>query len=166
VRRPTFVLDHDFPDPPGMDLERLIPSVELKRLRTLHPDLVQDHDDWEVLQKLKARGGVDGFITLDADMLELPREMVVLHQTRLTLIVIENTDNDPIAAWAMLLIHGPHLARQLNRRKPQLWELRCPPRTSPRNPHERVEVLAARLKSSPRDVTRQFRLSPQELDAK
>ncbi len=153
------------PTRPGVPLASLLPSLELVALRSVHPDLVRDHEDWEVLQKLKARGGVDGFITLDARMLELPREMVVLHQTRLTLVVIENTDNDPIAAWAMLLIHGPQIAKQLDRRRPQLWRLRRPPHPQPRNPHDFVKVLAERAGVAESTLITRHRLSPLELHA-
>ena len=46
-----------------------------------------DHEDWEVLREIKSRGGADGLITLDAGMLNQAKEMVVLKQTRLTLVV-------------------------------------------------------------------------------
>jgi hypothetical protein len=146
-----------------MPLHELAPSLALTPLRQLHPDLVQEHEDWEVLQKLKARGGVDGFITLDANMLQLAKEMVVLHQTRLTLIVIEDTDNDPIAAWAVLLIHATQLAKQLSRRRPQLWRLRRPTHPRPTNPYDELTRLAERAGASESALMAQHRLSAKQL---
>jgi hypothetical protein len=42
-------------------------------------------DDWQVLLALRQLGGWDGLVTTDVKMLRLPKEMVVLEQTKLGL---------------------------------------------------------------------------------
>ena len=158
ARPPVFVLDQNFPM--VVPIEHLFPDLTLRQLREMHPDLIQDHEDWEVLRELKVRGGVDGLITLDRGMQQLEKEMVVLHQSRLPLVVFEGVENDPLVAAGLLLIHLPTIAKQLDRTKPQLWTLRKPQTKPPVNPWDRVSDLARRLKVSPQDVYERNKLPP------
>ena len=148
-----FLLDQDFPDPSIPDL----PDIELRPLRQVHPDLIRDHEDWEMLREIKTRGGADGLITLDAGMLNQAKEMVVLRQTRLTLVVFRDTGNDPLVAAGLLMIHAPEIARRLDRRKPQLWVLRKTP-SAPQNPWRKIEELAARESITPEALERRERI--------
>ncbi len=157
-RPPVFVLDQDFPDPAGEALPGLIPELQLLPLRRVHPDLVEGHDDWEVLKELKVRGGVDGLITLDAGMLSLAKEMVDLHQTRLSLVVLTKVDNDPIVAWGLLLIHGPSIAHAHSRSRPQLWVIRKPGSAPPQNPKGRIAEIARRENVPEDGLYREHRL--------
>ncbi|MEX2227750.1 MAG: hypothetical protein WEB52_15040 [Dehalococcoidia bacterium] len=155
-----FVLDHDFPT----NVMALLPwpdHIRIAGLRNLHPDLVKDHDDWEVLRELRLRGGVDAFITLDSRMLNLAKEMVVLCQSRLSMIVFEDVDNDPLVATGLLMIHLPYISRQLVPRKAQLWIIRRSPSKSPLNPwNEGVEKVAVREGITAKELYERERLRP------
>lgn len=154
---PLFVLDHNFP----ISVTSLIrlPDLAIRPLQHLYPDLIRDHEDWEVIRELRVRG-VDGWITLDSRMLNLPKEMIVLHQSRLSLVVFERVGNDPLVAAGLLMIHAPAIAKQTNAKRPQLWVLRKPPTPSPTNPWERISALAGREGIDPRVLYRRHRLSP------
>ena len=134
------------------------PDAKLVALKDVHPDIVRDHEDWEVLRELRARGGVDGLITLDHKMLSLPKEMVVLHQSRLSLVVFEDVLNDPFIATGLLMIHLPLIVRQFQPQAAQLWVFRRPPTKSPENPWQRIARLAAREQMSPESLYEQHRL--------
>jgi hypothetical protein len=149
-RPPLFVLDQNFPM--VVPIEHLFPNIMLRQLRDIHPDLIRDHEDWEVMRELKVRGGVDGWITLDRGMHQLEKEMSVLHQSRLSLVVFEGVDNDPIVAAGLLLIHLPTIAVRLDRSKPQLWILRKPTTRPPINPWDQLSELARRLKLTTQEV--------------
>ena len=77
--RPVLAVDHDFPL--TLTDSKYWPDAELQPLRSIHPDLIGGHEDWEILRELRVRGGIDGFVTLDRGMLSLPKEMVVLVQS-------------------------------------------------------------------------------------
>ena len=154
-RKAVFLLDQDFPDP----VIPTLPDIDLHPLRRVHPDLTRDHEDWEVLREIKSRGGADGLITLDAGMLSQPKEMVVLRQTRLTLVVFRGTHNDPFVAAGLLMIHAPHIVRQLDRRRAQLWVLNNPSAT-PDNLWTRIGDLARHESLSAEALVRRERVAP------
>lgn len=158
---PVFVFDHNFPTPLMSHIK--LPDLDLRPLQAVHPDLVQDHEDWEVIRELKARGGVDGWITLDRRMLSLAKEMVVLHQTRLSQVVFEGVGNDPIAATGLLMIHITTIARQFESRTPQLWVLRRPGTKPPTRPWDRIVEIARRVGLTPEELFDQHRLPFREL---
>jgi hypothetical protein len=143
---PVFVYDQNFPMPIMRHI--IVPGLTLRPLKDIHPDLIADHDDWEVMRELRVRGGVDGWITLDRKMLNLEKEMVVLHQSRLSLVVFEGAGNDPLIATGMLLTHVTVIAKQTNPRQAQLSHLRRSPTKPPENPWARIEQIAAREKVS------------------
>jgi hypothetical protein len=134
--------------------------VRLSRLVDLAPELIRDHEDWEVLHGLNRRGDVDGFITNDAGMLELPREMVVLHDSGLTLIITDGVGHDPIRATGLLMTHLQEIAKRVTRR-PQIFVLRprplqpIAPGTQLDKLAQRRNVQANRLISSERATVRQ-----------
>jgi hypothetical protein len=140
-----------------------LPDLELRPLHTIHPDLVQDHEDWEVMRELRARGGVDGWITIDRKMLSLEKEMVVLHQTRLSQVVFEDVGNDPIAATGLLMIHSKTIARQFDSRSPQLWVLRRPGTKPPMRPWDRIAEIARRQGATPEELFERHRLPYSQL---
>jgi hypothetical protein len=157
-RKPVFALDQNFPSvtmPP-------LPDIDFIPLRQLYPDLIRDHDDWDVLRELKRRGGVDGLITLDDNIVKLPKEMSVLHQTRLSLVVFRNVNNDPLVATDLLLVHASAIARSNDRRRPQLWVL-SKPLSTPSNPWDEIKKLADRRGISAEELYRAEHLAPQEV---
>ncbi|MCY3646910.1 MAG: hypothetical protein OXH07_08055 [Chloroflexi bacterium] len=154
-RKALFLLDQDFPNPSIPDL----PDIDLRPLRDVHPDLIRDHEDWEVLREIRRRGGADGLITLDAGMLNQAKEMVVLRQTRLTLVVFRGTNNDPFVAAGLLMIHAPQIVRQLDRRRAQLWVLNKPSAT-PDSLWTRIGELARHESLSADALIRRERIAP------
>jgi hypothetical protein len=159
-RRPHFVLDQDFPESPVLGVP--FPDIVFTALRNLHPDLCSAHDDWQVLQQLRARGGVDGFVTLDTAMLHLAREMVVLRQTRLSLVVLQDVNNDPIAAGGLLVAAAARLATEFDARHPQIFRIRAP-RIVPESPWEQIAAIASRERTAPEAVERRERLGRAQL---
>ena len=67
----------------------------------------------------------DGLITNDSGMLNLSREMSVLRQTNLTLVVAHDTGHDPIRATGLLFTHLGYIARNTDPDRSQVWELKA-----------------------------------------
>jgi hypothetical protein len=118
-----FVLDQNFPfQATGLPWPR---GVEVSALRVIAPELTRDHDDWEIFRALQRRGDVDGFITNDSSLLHLPREMVMLSHTRLTLVVIDGLGHDPLGATGLLMLQLPQIAKQ-SHPVPRIYVLKRP----------------------------------------
>ena len=123
--RRLFALDQNFPQPIVDALAQYIIEAELvpigdidERLATL--------DDWEVMLALHHHERPwDGLITTDANMLALPRELAVLMQTKLTLVVAKESGHDPIKATGLLLAYLPGICQRTAGDKAQLWTLRA-----------------------------------------
>jgi hypothetical protein len=97
--RRLFALDHNFPQPLLAAMSDALPQVELVPVRGIDPSFA-DLDDWELLRELyRHERGWDGMITNDDTMLSLPREMTVLDQTGLTLVVAKGEGHNPIGRW-------------------------------------------------------------------
>ncbi len=143
-----FVLDQNFPIAvAGVDWP---PTFRLTRLATIEPTLVRDHEDWEILYALDRQGDVDGFITNDANMLELPREMVMLQRTRLVLVVTAGVGHNPLRATGLNMVHLQEIARRINER-PRIYLLR-PRSLSPLAPGAQINKLAARENLPPNQL--------------
>lgn len=118
-----FVLDQNFPiQATGLPWPA---TISLTRLRDIDPALTRDHEDWQIFRALRDRGDIDGFITNDANLLDLPREMVMLYQTQLTLVVTKGMTGDPLGATGLLMLHLPEIARQ-NHPTPRIYVLSRP----------------------------------------
>ena len=100
--------------------------LRLTRLADYDASLIQHYDDWQVLDALSRRGDVDGFITNDAKILHLAREMVVLSETHLTLVVTDRVGHDPIRATGLVMLYLGHIVHRLSHRphRPQIFTLR------------------------------------------
>src|SRR5438270_13287405 len=98
-----FALDQNFPQPIVDSLrEWLQDDAELVPIANIHPGMAT-LEDWEVLLALHTDGrSWDGLITTDANMLRLPRELTVLCQTKLTLVVAVAAGHDPIKATGLV----------------------------------------------------------------
>ena len=116
-----FVLDHNFP----WQVTQLPwpEHLRLTRLADYDASLIQHYDDWQVFYALDRRGDVDGFITNDANILQLAREMVVLSGTRLTLVVADGVGHDPIRATGLVMLYLGQIVNRLSHR-PQIFKLR------------------------------------------
>ena len=158
----TFVLDQDFPDPPLQYIR--IPNLTLVPLREKHPDLIKEVEDWQVMRELKVRGGVDGWITLDSKML-IQKEMVILHQTRLSLVVFQDVHNDPLIATGLLMLHLPFIAKQTDRAQQQLWVLKRP-RDESADPWAVIDEIAKREGISAAELYEREKLPFQDLQSR
>ncbi len=140
-----FVLDQNFPiQATGLSWP---PSLQLTRLAAIEPTLTGNHDDWEILLALQRRGDVDGFITNDADMLQLAKEMVVLARSRLVLVVTDGVGHDPIRATGLIMTHLQQIARNVTGRS-QIYILR-PGQLTPASPGTQINRIAQRLGIQP-----------------
>jgi hypothetical protein len=95
-------------------------------------------------------------------MLSLAKEMVVLHQCRLTLIVIENTGNDPFVAGGALIAASAKIVRAFDGRKPQLFRVRVPG-LRPERVWDQIADIGRREQADADLVVRRERLTPTEL---
>ncbi len=120
-----FALDQNFPEPIIHALNDYIPEAELIPLRSIDP-LLAEIDDWQVLLALHHHEREwDGLITNDSRMLNLPREMAVLRQTNLTLVVAHDSGHDPIRATGLLFTHLGYICRETTQAESQVWELQA-----------------------------------------
>jgi hypothetical protein len=121
--RRLFALDQNFPEPVLAALESVLPA-ELVPVRKIDPKL-SEVADWELLLALHQHPRPwDGLITNDDAMLKLPKELVVLSQTKLTLVVAKGEGHNPIRAVGALLCHLSHICHQTNPQAAQIWTLR------------------------------------------
>ncbi len=120
-----FALDQNFPEPIVNALAAwLRVDAELVPIRTIHSRMATI-DDWEILHALHAADERwDGLITTDARMLSLPKELALLCQTRLTLVVAEAVGHDPIKATGLILAHIGRICDQTRPDRSQVWRLR------------------------------------------
>ena len=101
------------------------PGLEVTALKNIDATLTRDHDDWDIFRALHDRGDVDGFVTNDAAILHLSREMVMLSQTQLTLVVTEGVGGDALGATGLIMLHLPEIVRQ-NHPTPRIYQLKRP----------------------------------------
>jgi hypothetical protein len=119
-----FALDHNFPQPIVYVLADLFEEqarlVAIDQIDARLPEL----DDWEVLLALHHHADPsDGLITTDSGMLSLPRELWVLMQTRLTLVVAIESGDDPIKATGLLFTHLSSICARTRPDRAQVWPL-------------------------------------------
>jgi hypothetical protein len=147
-----FVLDHNFPYQVvhGLDWP---PYLRLRGLKDVAPDLIDEPDDWRILLQLATRGDVDGYITNDAAMLELPEEMVALTRTRLTLVVTVGVGHNPVRATGLLMTYLPEVARRTRNqspRRPTIYRLSAAQLGQFQvSPSQRLDKLAERQNVQP-----------------
>lgn len=157
-----FALDQNFPQPIIEALNEFIPEAELHPIREINPRLTEV-EDWELLLALRNEVRPwDGLITTDSRMLNLPREMAVLRQTNLTLVVAQASGHDPIKATGLLLTHLGWISRQTTNAEPQVWVLDARNRPG-RDPWEFIERIASHQNREANEVWEESRLTRQEL---
>jgi hypothetical protein len=158
-----FALDQNFPEPIVSALDRFIPEAELVPLRKIDPLLIADLEDWEVLLALHHHARPwDGLISTDSGILNLPREMAVLRQTNLTLVVAEAAGHDPLRATGLLFTHLSWIAGQTTSVEPQVFRLRAHNRPA-LDPWTLLERIADHSNRDVGDVWREAQLTAAEL---
>jgi len=101
VERRLFVLDHNFPQPIVEVLSEYMMEAELVALDAIDPRMTE-LDDGQVLLALHHDDRPwDGLITTDSSMVQLPRELAVLMQTKLTLVIADEAGHDPLKATGL-----------------------------------------------------------------
>lgn len=157
-----FALDQNFPQPIIDALDDFMVEAELVALAEIDPRL-SELDDWEVLLALHLHAEQwDGLITTDSGMLALPRELCVLLQTRLTLVVAHAAGHDPLKATGLLLTYLPWIANHSDPRTAQLWVLRAANRPH-MNPLDQLATIAERRGVDANALYEEHRLTREEL---
>jgi hypothetical protein len=158
-----FALDQNFPEPIVDALQtHLEDDVELVPIRRVDR-LMSELDDWQVLVALHNDGREwDGLVTTDSDMLSLPRELAVLCQTRLTLVVAVAAGHDPIKATGLVLAHIGGICQQTRPDTPQVWKLATSQRPA-ESPWDYLATVATRRGESTDALYRRERLSKAQL---
>jgi hypothetical protein len=156
-----FALDEDFPDTIIDALGLGVPEAELVPVR--HIDLrLRQMNDWELLLSLYHLDTWDGLISTDSRMLNLPRELSVIHQTKLTVTIIEKAGHDPIRAAGLLLVHLPIICRKSVRSVGQIWRLSTQNKNHD-DPWKELNRIAEHRKVSATALFHEHKLSKQEL---
>jgi hypothetical protein len=158
-----FALDQNFPLPIVDVLAKYIVEAELVPLAAIDPSLTRDTEDWQVLHALhKHAQHWDGLITTDSGMLLLPKEMAVLCQTKLTLVIAAGSGHDPVKATGLVLAHLPGVCARTTPDEPQLWLLKAA--TQPHEkPWDQLRKLAQQRKVNVKDLYRDVKLPDEEL---
>lgn len=158
-----FALDQNFPEPIVDGLaDWLASEAELLPIRQIDKRMAT-LDDWEILQALHAdEVEWDGLITTDAKMLSLPRELALLCQTKLTLVVAEAVGHDPIKATGLVLSHISRICEQTRPDKPQIWRLRTSTKPAD-NPWDFLIRVAGRRNREAQALYSSERLSREQL---
>ncbi|MBA3408345.1 MAG: hypothetical protein H0U06_09875 [Solirubrobacterales bacterium] len=158
-----FALDQNFPEPIVDGLaDWLAPDAELVPIRRID-ERMATLDDWEVLSALSAdTTHWDGLITTDSKMLSLPRELAVLSQTKLTLVVAEAVGHDPIKATGLVLAHVGRICEQTRPDTAQIWRLRTSTKPAD-DPWDYLVKVAERRGSSAQNLYASERLSKKQL---
>jgi hypothetical protein len=139
--RRLFALDQNFPEPIVDCLASYVVSAELVPIRRIHGEMSR-LDDWQLMVALHNHERAwDGLITNDDKLLALPKEMTVLGQTRLTLVVVRSQGHNPVRATGVLLSHLDHVCHHTTPDGAQIWVLGVSQK-QPEAPRDRLERIA------------------------
>jgi hypothetical protein len=157
-----FALDQNFPQPIVDGLrDWLEPQVELVPIARIGNRLATS-DDWEILLTLhNDERPWDGLITTE-DMTALPRELAVLCQTKLTLVIAAGAGHDPVMATGLVLAHISNICNRTRDDRPQIWSLRTVGREAD-DPWEHIRKLANRRGVSASALYGEHKLTPEQL---
>jgi hypothetical protein len=162
VAKRLFALDHNFPQPIVDVLSEFIAEADLVPIDKIDrrmPDL----DDWELLLALHLDSrSWDGLITADSSMTARPKELSVLLQTKLTLVVAEAAGHDPLKATGLVLAHLPGICARTDPDVPQLWTLRTASKPHT-DPWDRLSNIASRRGLQAKTLHQTNKLSAEEL---
>lgn len=152
-----FALDHNFPQPILSALVHALPQVELVPVHDIDPGFA-DLDDWELLRELYRHDPPwDGMITNDDAMLSLPKEMTVLDQTGLTLVVAKGEGHNPIRAVGTLMCHLSHICHHTTPGIAQIWKLRVAQKNA-EPVRDYLETIASKSKTTVNKLVADHRL--------
>jgi hypothetical protein len=159
-----FALDQNFPQPIVETLREFMTEAELVAVGDIDARLT-DIDDWELLLALHHHErDWDGLITTDSGMLAMPRELSVLMQTGLTLVVADAAGHDPLKATGLVLAYLPWVAAHTEKDRPQVWVLRAANRPHD-DPWEWLAKVAGRRGTTAAALFDEAKLAEAELGA-
>ena len=157
-----FALDHNFPQPIVDALADFQSDAELVRISEIDSRMA-DLDDWEVLLALHHHDReYDGLITTDSSMLNLPRELSVLIQTRLTLVVAMESGDNPVKATGLLFAYLEGICQRTEQTEAQVWRLAAANRPA-LAPWEQLVRVADKRNVSVQELFGENRLSIADL---
>nr|MBA2601366.1 hypothetical protein [Actinomycetota bacterium] len=159
-----FALDQGFPQPIVQSLsEYLEDEVALRPIAAIDPRLTENMDDWQILLALHHHAEPwDGLITTDSGMLALPRELAVVLQTKLSLVVVLESGHDPVKATGILLAQISGICKRNVPNRGQIWALRTVEKR-PEDPWDQLHALAERRGVERAELWEDARLSAEQL---
>jgi hypothetical protein len=164
MSRRLFALDHNFPEPVLSTLGTAIPMAELVPIRTIREGMA-DLDDWELLVALhRDPRPWDGLITNDDAILSLPKEMTVLSQTALTLVVVKGEGHSPVRATGVLLCHLAHICHHTTHDRAQIWRLRVTQK-SYEDAAIYLDKIAEKRKTTVQALVQEHKLAARDLES-
>ncbi len=141
-----------------MPLTAAMPEATLVPVRKIDQRLIE-FDDWQLFLALHHHPEPwDGLITTDSSILKLPKELSVLMQTKLTLVVPTKAGSDPLRATGLLLTHLPHICKNTLRGRAQIWKLSAMLRPNEK-PRTYLQQLAERKQTEFRPFFNAHKLS-------
>lgn len=160
-----FALDQGFPQPIVSALgDYLRVEASLIPLSGIGARLPDMENDWEILLSLHHHAEPwDGLISTDTGMLDLPRELATLMQTKLTLVVCRAAGHDPVRATGLLLTNLSTICDQTTPTRAQLWKLGGGRRREPDNPWDHFSRIAAKRDMTTGELRSEEWLSDSEL---
>jgi hypothetical protein len=162
VTRRLFALDHNFPEPVLAAFASVLPMAELIPIRLIDSSW-STLEDWELLLALHRHPRPwDGLITNDDAMLSLAKEMTVLSQTRLSLVVAKGEGHNPIRAVGAILCHLPHICHQTTQDSAQVWNLRVSQKNH-EDVHDYLDRIAQKGKTTVANLIASNRIPASEL---
>jgi hypothetical protein len=157
-----FALDHNFPAPVMQAFGLAMPNVELVAVASIDEHFAE-LDDWELFVALHRHSlHWDGLITNDDKLLALEKEMTVLSQTNLTLVVAKGEGDSPIRAVGLLLCHLNHICHHTRPDRAQVWLLRVAQKNYD-EPRSYLERIAEKKKTTVEQILRTHRLATNDL---
>lgn len=157
-----FAIDHNFPVPIVETLAKYQSDAEVVSISEIDPRM-SELEDWEILLTLHLHErAFDGLITQDDSMLSLEREVSVLVQTKLTLIVPLKSGSNPIKSTGLLFAYLSAICGQTTIRSPQVWRLGIGHKP-PKDGWDCLRGIADKNNESAQNLFDRSKLSPDEL---
>jgi hypothetical protein len=157
-----FALDQNFPRPIVDVLVEYQAAAELVPLSAIDAALAE-LDDWQVLLALHHhREPWDGLITTDTSILNQPRELAVLIQTKLTLVAVREAGHNPVKATGLLFAYLPGSGKRVRADRPQIWTPAAANRPH-QEPWDALERVAEHRHEDTRALFDEHRLSSEDL---
>lgn len=148
-----IALDHNFPEPILQAVARWLPEFAFHWVKDLPPGDLNELEDHDLVYELHRRR-FPVMVTNNHKMLDDPRVLVAIEQTRLTVVGIHGGGDDPIFATGVLL---RDLRDVIRTNVPQGMFVRVrPARVGPRRARDRLLQLGREWREAERDLGRPY----------